>query len=316
MRADRLVRLLMLLQSRSRWTAAALAERVEVSERTVYRDLDALSAAGIPVTTVRGPGGGVALLDGFRTELTGLTRAEVHAIAAVGESPALADLRLRLPLRSALTKLGFSLPPAQQQVIAYARQRLHVDPAPFFSEPEPVPHLETLREAVWQNRRIRLAYIDYEGKRSSRLVHPLGLVVKADRWYLVALTSRGPSVFRGGRVEQAALLEESFERPDDFDLPIFWRKWSARFAEERATYEVRLRLTDKGADALRQQRPRAEHDRIVEGETTIDFERESIAVAQLCLAPEGTEVIAPKTLRVRLGALGATLAGRYAVKPG
>lgn len=313
MRADRLVRLLMLLQSRSGWTAASLAERLEVAERTVYRDLDALSAAGIPVTATRGPGGGVALLDGFRTELTGLTRAEVHAMATVGESPALADLQLQLPLRSALAKLGFALPAVQRQLIDYARQRLHVDPAPFFPERERVPGLETLREAVWQNRRVRLVYVDFDGKRSRRVVDPLGLVVKADRWYLVAGTSRGPSVFRCSRVERATLLDEPCERPARFDLPAFWKEWGIRFAEKRASYEVQLRLDEAGARALRELRPAAEQSRIAPGDCTIDFERQSIAVAQLAVAAEGggVEVLAPTDLRERLGRIGAALAATH-----
>lgn len=314
MRADRLVHLLMLLQSRGPWTAATLAGRLEVSERTVYRDLDALSEAGIPVTTTRGPGGGVALLDGFRTELNGLTRAEVHAIATVGDSPALGDLQLQLPLRSALSKLGFALPRAQQEVIDYARQRLHVDPAPFFAERERVPCLETLREAVWTNRRVRLAYVDFDGKRSRRTLDPLGLVVKTDRWYLVAGTPRGPSVFRCARIERARILDEPCTRPEGFDLPAFWREWGARFAEKRASYEVRVRIDGAGAEALRAIRPQAEHPKIAAGTCTIDFERESIAVAQLCLAAaEGSvEVLEPGGLRERLRAVGAALASAHA----
>jgi predicted DNA-binding transcriptional regulator YafY len=311
MRADRLVRLLMLLQSRKRWTAAALAERLEVAERTIYRDLDALSTAGIPVRATRGSGGGVALPDGFRTELTGLTRAEVHAIAALGESPALAALKLHLPLRSALAKLGFALPPAQQQVIAYARQRLHVDPVPFFTEPERVPHLDILREAVWQNRRARLTYVDFDGKRTRRVVDALGLVVKADRWYLVARASRGVSVFRGARIEHASILAAGFSRPDDFDLPTFWRGWSAAFAERRAAYEVRLRVDAEGAEALRTLRPQGERERIVAGEITIDFERESIAVSQLCLATPGVEVLEPAALRQRMRSIADALRATY-----
>jgi len=310
-RADRLVRLLILLQSRSGWTAASLAERLETSERTIYRDLDALSGSGVPIRTLRGPGGGVSLVDGFRTELTGLTRAEVHAIATVGESPALGDLNLRVPLRGALAKLGFGLPPAQRQVIEYARQRLHVDPAPFFAQPEQAPHLETLREAVWQNRRLRVSYVDFDGKRSRRTLDPLGLVVKADRWYLVAQTSRGPSVFRAARIERAAMIDEDSRRPEGFDLPTFWQRWGARFAEKRASFEVRLRLGEGAAAALRALRPRTEHDRIVAGEVVVDFEREAIAISQLCLVSDGIEVLEPLQLRERLGAIGAALVAAH-----
>ena len=311
MRADRLVRLMMLLQGRSGWAAGSLAEHLETSERTIYRDLDALSGSGVPIRTVRGPGGGVSLVDGYRTELTGLTRAEVHAIATVGESPALADLNLRLPLRSALEKLGFGLPPAQRQVIEYARQRLHVDPAPFFAHAERTHHLETLREAVWQNRRLRVVYMDFDGKRSRRTLDPLGLVVKADRWYLVAQTSRGPSVFRAARIERAALLPETTSRPEDFDLPTFWQRWGARFAEKRASFEVRLRLGDDGAAALRALRPQVEHDRIAAGEVVVDFERETIAISQLCLVADGVEVLEPVGLRERLLAIGASLVASH-----
>jgi predicted DNA-binding transcriptional regulator YafY len=319
MRADRLVSLLMLMQTRPRSTAADLARRLQVSERTIYRDLDALSAAGVPVFATRGPNGGVALVDGWRTQLTGLTRAEVHALATVGAPGALEDLGLSAPLRSGLVKLAAALPALQQSVIEYARQRIHVDSSSWFGERETVPHLSVLRDAVWQDRRIRLAYRDFDGRRTRRVVDPYGLVIKAERWYLVAGTERGPSAFRGSRIEGARLLSETFVRPPRFELATFWKEWCARFAERRARYEVTLRVTAKGEEELRHMRPPADHARLAEATqardgtktVTIDFERESIAISQLCMLGRTAEVLAPEALRTRLRALAADLRALY-----
>ncbi|PTL83954.1 YafY family protein [Vitiosangium sp. GDMCC 1.1324] len=319
MRADRLVSLLMLLQTRQHSTAGELARRLQVSERTIYRDLDALSAAGVPVYTTRGPSGGVALVEGWRTQLTGLTRAEVHALAAVGAPVALEDLGLSAPLRSGLVKLAASLPALQQSVIEYARQRLHVDPSSWFGERERVPHLAVLRDAVWQDHRVRLSYRDFDGHRTRRVVEPYGLVIKADRWYLVAGTERGPSVFRGSRVEGARLLDEKFERPARFDLEAFWKEWCSRFAERRAQYEVELRVTPEGEEALRHIRPPADHARLAQARqardgtktVTLDFERESIALSQLCMLGRTVEVLEPEALRARLRALSDDLRALY-----
>ncbi|KFE62083.1 helix-turn-helix transcriptional regulator [Hyalangium minutum] len=319
MRADRLIQLLMLLQTRPRWTAGELAQRLEVSERTIYRDLDALSASGVPVLATRGPTGGVSLMEGWRTQLTGLTREEVHALATVGTPRLLEDLGLSAPLRSGLVKLAAALPSLQQSVIEYARQRIHADPSSWFAEREPVPHLAVLRDAVWQNHRVRLDYRDFDGKPSKRVVDPYGLVIKAERWYLVAGTERGPSVFRGARIAEARLLSETFVRPERFDLPTFWKEWCSKFAERRAQYEVTLRLAPDGAEALRHIRPPNDQARIAEARrardgtktVTIDFERESIALSQLCGLGRGVEVLAPKALRDRLRTIAADLQALY-----
>ncbi|WP_224248489.1 helix-turn-helix transcriptional regulator [Hyalangium gracile] len=319
MRADRLISLLMLLQTRQRSTAGALARRLQVSERTIYRDLDALSASGVPVFATRGPKGGVKLVEGWRTQLTGLTRAEVHALAAVSTPSALEDLGLSAPLRSGLVKLAAALPTVQQSVIEYARQRLHVDTSSWFPEREPVPYLAVLRDAVWQDRRIRMEYRDFDGRRSSRVVDPYGLVIKADRWYLVAGTEKGPTGFRGTRIEGVRQLSETFTRPEGFELTAFWKEWCAKFAERRASYEVSLRLTPDGEEALRQIRPPADQARLAESRrerdgtktVTIDFERESIALSQLCALGRGVEVRAPEALRARLRELASDLRALY-----
>ncbi|AKT38653.1 helix-turn-helix transcriptional regulator [Chondromyces crocatus] len=322
MRADRLVSLMMLLQSRRRATACELARELEVSVRTIYRDVDALSASGVPVCVSRGPHGGVSLLAGWRTSLTGLTRGEVEALAGVGQPGALVDLGLEEALQSGLRKVAAALPAGQQPEAARARERLFVDGSSWFQEREEVPHLGVLRDAVWEDRKVALTYRDFEGAESERVVEPLGLVIKVERWYLVAGTEKGVSVFRGGRVAGARALEERFVRPAGFELAGFWKGWCARFAEKRATYEVTVRVWGEGEEALGAARGAGDRERIqaaareADGSklVTVDFEREAIAVAQLVeLAGMGggVEVVAPEGLRRRLGAMGEALWGMY-----
>ncbi|WP_437664190.1 helix-turn-helix transcriptional regulator [Sorangium sp. So ce1182] len=324
MRADRLLSLMLLLQqAKSRQlTAEELARRLQVSARTIYRDLDALSSAGVPVYAHRGPNGGIALLEGWQTSLTGLTQPEVHALSAVAAPGALADIGLSAALESGLIKLSAALPVVQRSAAEHARQRLHVDSSGWFQGREVVPHLDVLREGVWQDRKVWLAYRDFDGEASERVVEPYGLVIKAERWYLVAGTERGPSVFRGARVEGARLLEERFERPAGFDLATCWKEWCQRFGERRASYVATLRVTEAGEEALRRSRPRGEHERWGQGTrgrdgartVTVDFERESIAVSQIIGLGRGAEVIEPAALRARLEAIARDLGAVYGAR--
>ncbi|WP_434048094.1 MULTISPECIES: WYL domain-containing protein [Sorangium] len=321
MRADRLLSLMLLLQQAKgrQLTAEDLARRLHVSARTIYRDLDALSSAGVPVYANRGPNGGIALLEGWQTSLTGLTQPEVQALSAVAAPGALADIGLSAALESGLIKLSAALPVVQRSAAEHARQRLHVDSSGWFQGREAVPHLDVLREGVWQDRKVWLAYRDFDGEASERVVDPYGLVIKADRWYLVAGTARGPSVFRGARVEGARLLDEGFARPEGFDLATCWKAWCERFAERRASYVVTLRASEEGEAALRRVRPSGEHARWGQGSrgrdgtrtVTVDFERESIAVSQLIGLGRGVEVLEPAALRARLGAIAEDLRAVY-----
>ncbi|XXY49554.1 WYL domain-containing protein [Sorangium sp. So ce269] len=324
MRADRLLSLMLLLQqAKSRQlTAEELARRLQVSARTIYRDLDALSSAGVPVYAHRGPNGGIALLEGWQTSLTGLTQAEVHALSAVAAPGALADIGLSAALESGLIKLSAALPVVQRSAAEHARQRLHVDSSGWFQGREVVPHLDVLREGVWQDRKVWLAYRDFDGEASERVVDPYGLVIKAERWYLVAGAERGPSVFRGARVEGARLLDEGFERPAGFDLATCWKAWCQRFGERRASYVATLRVTEAGEEALRRIRPRGEHERWGQGPrgrdgartVTVDFERESIAVSQIIALGRGVEAIEPAALRARLEAIASDLGAVYGAR--
>ena len=193
MRADRLLSILLLLQTHGRLTAGILAARLEVSRRTVLRDMDALSAAGVPVYAQRGGGGGWSLLDSYRTDLTGLTELEAQALFAAAPAPALHDVGLGRAAEAALLKLLAALPAHQHLGAAHTRQRLYIDGVGWGPRTAAAPHLHTLQEAVWRDRKVRIRYErsdDLYDPRPpevvERLADPLGLVAKGHAWYLVA----------------------------------------------------------------------------------------------------------------------------------
>jgi predicted DNA-binding transcriptional regulator YafY len=247
-KADRLVALLLLLQSRRQCNARTLAERLEVSERTIYRDVDALSAAGVPVYAERGSTGGIVLADGYRRALTYFSEDEVRALFVSGVSP-LADLGLESGLERALEKLRGGLADVHQRAADKSRSRIHLD-RHRWNQPEPPRELlTTLRRAVWDDRRLRIEYEDRNRKPTTRVIDPLGLVSKAGVWYLVARSDGELRSFRVERVAGAHELAERFDRPEDFDLERHWAESSARFAEtsRSADCAVTLRVSN---DAL------------------------------------------------------------------
>lgn len=242
MRAERLISILMLLQTRRHVTARELAERLEVSERTVYRDVEALSAAGIPIYTERGPGGGCKLTDGYRSNLTGLNENELRSLLVPGFGPALPEGKGEKARDAALLKVLAALPAVQRRSIEHARERLFFDPRPWFVGDAATPFLPLLREAVWHDRLIRLFYHKPDTEVAARLVEPLGLVSKAGIWYLVGRSKQQMRIYRLSRVRDVEVLEETFERPLDFDLERYWTEWSANFQESISTYSVTVRV--------------------------------------------------------------------------
>lgn len=285
MRADRLIALVMLLQARGRMTAAELAERLEVTPRTIYRDLDALSTAGVPVYAERGTGGGIELPDGYRLDLTALNREEASALFLSAAPGPLADLGGGLVLEVALHKLAAALPLSMRREAERARERLHVDPAEWWRTPETVPHLATIQDAVWRDRRLLLTYQRPGRPPSEQVVEPYGLVAKASIWYVVAAVVPDPDVatdppdgewskvsaadggspsndrpaagrsdvrvYRVSRVQAAELAPETCRRPLGFDLPSFWNAWCAEFERTRPSYSVVLRVQPALVPALR-----------------------------------------------------------------
>lgn len=250
MRADRLLSELLLLQARGRLSAGELARELEVSERTIYRDMDALSASGVPVYAERGPGGGWALLDSYHTTLTGLTEDEVRALFMLSVPAPLADLGLSHELKAALLKLAAALPATSRGQDVQARQRVHLDSTPWFGTHEPPPYLQTIHEAIWRDQRLLLTYsLPFEA-RVERLVEPYGLVAKLNTWHLVYAWGGSRRVLPVWQVLEARLSGESFHRPADFDLASFWRDWCAAFEARRPTYQATLRMSPGLATAL------------------------------------------------------------------
>jgi len=242
MRADRLLSILMLLQTRGQMTAQQLSEELEVSVRTIYRDLDALSAAGVPVYAERGPGGGCALLDSYRTTLTGLTQDEVHALFMLSIPAPLAELGVDQELRAALLKLAAALPDARRHDEARARQRIHLDSEGWFETKEPVPHLQTIQQALWQDRKLDITYRLPREAQAGWSIEPYGLVAKGNTWHLVCVRDGHMRVYRVSRVLDATVMPETFERPASFNLVAFWRDWCAQVEENRPHYPVTVRV--------------------------------------------------------------------------
>ena len=242
MRADRLFSIVLLLQSKGQLTARSLAKRLEVSERTIHRDMEALSGAGIPVVALRGTGGGWSLLGEYRTNLTGMNEAEIQSLFVTKPSRLLADLNLEKASEGALLKLLAAMPPLHRRGAEYARQRIYVDVAGWSRAEENVPLLHLLQDAIWHERKVRMIYGRDECGSPERLVDPLGLVAKGSVWYLVAAIEGEIRSYRVSRVVSAKMLDASFIRPADFDLAAFWEKSAAEFRAQLPRYRARVRV--------------------------------------------------------------------------
>lgn len=224
MRSDRLLSLLLLLQARGRDTAPRIGRELQVSVRTVYRDVAALSAAGVPVYTEQGNGGGIRLLPGYRTDVTGLTAAESRALVTLTGQALPDDLGLGAELASALRKLVAAGPASHREEADRARQRVLVDHTGWYRQAPPAPLLPSVQEAVWAERRLRVRYRHGDGRTADYLLDPYGLVLKAGVWYLVAAHRRQPRLFRVDRLTSVSTSEQASARPDDLDLATVWQR--------------------------------------------------------------------------------------------
>lgn len=224
MRADRLLSILLLLQVHQRVTAQTLAQRLEVSQRTIYRDMEALSTAGVPVVAERGMGGGWTLMEDYQTKLTGLNEAEIQALFLASPSRLLNDLGLKQASESALIKLLAVLPSVHRQDAEYIRQRIYIETSGWRSSEESVGCFPVLQQAIWQEVKLKLSYQRSDEVIVERLVDPLGLVAKGSTWYLVAAIDGSLRSYRASRIQTAYLTDISFQRPLDFDLVEYWRR--------------------------------------------------------------------------------------------
>lgn len=329
MRASRLVSMLLLLQTRGRMTAAELARELEVSERTIYRDTEALHAAGIPLYGDGGRAGGYRLLEGYRTRLTGLTADEARSLPLAGLPGAAADLGLGTAIAAARLKLLAALPADLREAFAQVRECFHVDAPGWYREAEPAPFLEEVAGAVWERRRMRVRYRRWAVPHEvDRVLAPYGLVLKAGRWYLAAAAADRSAEARTYRVSElldVRVLEDRFARPAGFDLEAYWRDRLDDFEARRHRDVAVLRLSPEAVERL----PYVLDPAIVraaraaagrpdpQGWTRATVPIESVDNAVLMLLPLGAtaEVVSPPELRHRLAAEARTLATHYRRRP-
>jgi predicted DNA-binding transcriptional regulator YafY len=323
-RADRLLSLVLLLQARGRATAQAIAAELEVSVRTVYRDLEALVAAGVPVLTESGPGGGCRLMEGYRFPLRGLAPDEAEALLILGVPGVLRELGLDAALDAAQRQIRVTAGGPGLTGAAL----VHLDMPRWFGSQEDVPCLRDLARALRSGRRLALGYRapGDPGDAGPRVVGPLGLVNKAGLWYLVAAPAGGGHdrpgirVFRVTRIASARPLAEAFERPAGFELAAFWRQWSAEFEASRPRLPVTLRASPRAlailgevfgqavGPALAAARPPDEDGWRV---LTLSFEHERAAAHRLAGFGDQVEVLTPPSVRAGLVATARQILGRY-----
>jgi predicted DNA-binding transcriptional regulator YafY len=236
MRADRLLSILLLLQVHRRVTARELAKRLEVSERTILRDMDALSGTGVPVRAERGTGGGWSLLDNYQTKLTGLSAAEIQSLFLARPPRLMADLGLKQEAEAALIKLQASLPAGARDEAEFARRRILIDTRGWRDPGESVACLPVLLDALWRGCKVRFRYSRVLGEAGDRFGDPLGLVAKGSVWYLVANVDGEQRTYRVSRISEAAILDEPTARPAAFDLAAYWERSAAEFREKLPRY--------------------------------------------------------------------------------
>ncbi|WP_439518355.1 helix-turn-helix transcriptional regulator [Hydrogenophaga sp.] len=317
MQASRLLSILMLLQARGRMTAGALADAMEVSQRTILRDVDQLSAAGVPLWGERGRLGGFQLREGWSTQLTGMTEAEANALLLAGLPGPATELGLGAAAASARLKMVASLPSGWREQADRVGQRLHIDPVDWYRAQDAPKFLREVADAVWRARRIEVRYESWKGE-ALRVLEPLGLVLKAGAWYVVARPAGGTSPskeFRNYRLASLLALRDlgqTFKRPRSFDLSATWQASAARFESELRQLKVRARVTARCLKWLANARMP-----YVEGaDGVVVFQVESVeqgARQLLGFGPE-IEVLDPPALRSRLARQAEAVAAIYRLR--
>ena len=301
MKADRLLSALLLLQARGRLTGHELSELLEVSERTVHRDMEALSASGVPVFALRGAQGGWQLDEDWRTEVPGLNEAELRALLMT-QPRVLGDPRLVAAAEGAFNKVMAALPNRMRQQAAAMRERLHVDATGWHVSGEDLSMLPAVQDAVAQDRQLTFDYTRADRQRAPRTVDPLGLVAKGTTWYLVARAPNGLRTYRLSRMQTVTVLDTNFERPE-FNLAAYWKTSTDELREQRRRYETTLSLEPQSAQSLSAWSvvsPATDEDGPgVEGWTTLRVAFESEEQARFVVLGFGprVRVLAPATLR-------------------
>lgn len=324
MHASRLLSILMLLQARGRMSARQLAGEFEVDVRTVHRDIDQLSAAGVPVYAERGRNGGFRLRDGYRTTLTGLTQSEAETLFIAGLPGPATQLGLADALSAARLKLLAALPASVQPGAERIASRLHLDASAWFHEADPLPSLQVVARAVWGERMLTLRYrrAGDTAARPRRLA-PLGLVLKGGLWYLVAQSGDAVRTYRAANIVGAEMCEEAFRRPRGFDLAAYWEKASRDY--EAGVYRERaeVRVSPEGMALMGLLGPHVSRaasasarrpDRRGWVRCTLPVESPACAVRELMRLGGEVEVVGPPALRARMAETAGRIAGLNAAR--
>jgi predicted DNA-binding transcriptional regulator YafY len=312
---------MMLLQAKGRMSAESLAEELEVSVRTVYRDIDQLTLAGVPVYADIGRNGGFALLDGWRTRLTGLTAPEARALFLSGLPGPAGELGLGDEVAAAELKLLAALPADWQTEATRMSSRFHLDPKGWFSSGPRPEYLKAVAEAVWSEGSFSIRYVCWS-LISLRTIDALGLVLKGGTWYLVAQRETGLRTYRMSQILSLVPLDEHFTRPPDFDLPKHWRESTASFEREIYIGTAKVRATKRGISRLKDISQRIKEE--IEAQT-LDFDDDGFATLLVPIEEEtwaaremtrvGPELIVlePETLRARMVEVARRYASMYGV---
>lgn len=301
MRADRLLAILLLLQTRGKLKAETLAVELGVSRRTILRDIDALSISGVPIYAEGGHGGGIALDEHYRTNLTGLQEEEVRTLFLAGNEKLLKELKLGDAAERTLLKLTAALPTRHQETVQHMRQRVLIDPAWWWQDSQPPPCWDQLQQAVYEDRSVQIVYENYDGEIVERVLEPYSLVAKSGTWYLIARRAQEMRMYRVSRIHSLVILNRHFQRDEHYDLPSYWQEHLQQFIESMAEYNIVLKIHPDRLNFVKWLLPgRYQLDEgTQEGEwITIRFQIESMELAKMLVFGLGlqAEVIEPRGL--------------------
>lgn len=323
MRADRLISIILLLQSKPLMTAKDLAKELEVSERTIYRDIDALCSAGVPIHSDAGLGGGFSLPPDYRTKADGLNRSDIQALFLLMNEQPFKQLGIGSSLKSALLKIFNSLPQRLQEDAEWIQNRLLVDMEGWSRYRERDRFLSLAQQAVWEQRAVRMRYTDREQRLHDLELDPFGLVLKAGIWFIIGRVNGEGQVrsYRLSRIRSMQLDEHRFDRPEAFRLESFWRHWTERFEQKPLVYEVVLEADEKDMESIIQRsgwvvtnhpESSSPRDDATARRTRVLFENEDAALSAIMAHLGNVVVVSPASLRARIYERATALASAHA----
>ncbi len=316
MRADRLLSILLLLQVHQRMTARELAQRLEVSQRTIHRDMDALGTAGVPIVAERGTGGGWGLLEEYRTNLTGLSKSEIQVLFLGKPNHLLTDLGLHKASEGASIKLLAALPEIHRRYAEFARQRIHIDVSSWHPTQQNVTLLPVLQEAIWQDRKLRIVY-QRNDDNVERIVDPLGLVAKGSTWYLVACVDGQERNYRVSRIQAASIIDLPCIRPPGFDLAASWSRSASLFTASLPCYPVTIRIAAEVVPQVYQASRQLRVEQVEPADETgwmklkLQFETEAEARGYILSFGPQVEILEPLSLREQIIQLARSVLAHY-----